>query len=71
VTGVEEATMSEHAAELPEERRKEVFRTLVEAQDQDMGVEQSRRAVAQQFGLTEADVRRIEREGLDGAWPPL
>lgn len=34
-------------------------------------VAQSRNAVAERFGITEAQVRRIEREGLDNAWPPL
>jgi hypothetical protein len=59
------------ADELPEDRRKEIFRTLVEAQDQEMSVAESRKLVAQQFGVTEADVRQIEREGLEGLWPPL
>lgn len=71
LTALEEVTMSQQHTNFTEERRKEIFRTLVEAQDQDMGVEQSRRVVAQQFDLTEAEVRRIEREGLDGMWPPL
>ena len=45
----------------------------VPAQPQDGGtaVMESRAAVAQRFGVTEADVRTIEREGLDGGWPPL
>jgi hypothetical protein len=58
-------------ARLPEERRKEVFLALVEAQDRQEGVAESRRLVAGRFGVSEADVRRIEREGLDGRWPPL
>jgi hypothetical protein len=53
------------------EQRMEVFLALVEAQDSQMGVPQSRRAVAERHGLSEQQVRRIEREGLDGAWPPL
>jgi hypothetical protein len=56
---------------VPEERRREVFRALVEEQDRELGVERSRRAVARRVGLTEAQVRRIEQEGLDGEWPPL
>jgi len=59
------------AGRLPEERRKEIFRVLVEAQDQAMSVAQSRRQVAEQFGVTEVQVREIEREGLDQVWPPL
>ena len=27
--------------------------------------------MAEQFGLTDDQVRRIEREGLDNEWPPL
>jgi len=56
---------------LPEARRKEIFQALVEAQDQDMSVAQSRRAVAEHFGTTEGEIRAIEREGLDQQWPPL
>jgi len=56
---------------LPEASRKEIFLALVEAQDRQAGVAESRRLVAGRFGLSEADVRRIEREGLDGLWPPL
>lgn len=57
--------------ELGEERRKEIFRALVEAQDTAMGVAQSRALIARRFDLTEPEVRQIEREGLDGLWPPL
>jgi hypothetical protein len=63
-----------HPAEqegLSEARRKEIFLALVEAQDHAMTVPQSRRAVAEWFGLDEGQVRRIEREGLDHHWPPL
>jgi len=49
----------------------EAFRALVEAQDAEMSVAQSRALVADRFGLTEHQVLRIEREGMDGQWPPL
>jgi hypothetical protein len=58
-------------AQLPEDRRKEIFLALVEAQDQNLTVAQSRALIAQRFGLSESQVRDIEREGLDGQWPPL
>ena len=58
-------------ARLPEGRRREIFLALVDAQDRQAGVAESRRLVAGRFGVSEADVRRIEREGLDGLWPPL
>ena len=56
---------------LPEPRRKEIFLALVEAQDQGMSPAKSRKAVAERFGVSEGQVRQIEREGLDNDWPPL
>jgi hypothetical protein len=56
---------------LPEDRRKEIFLALVEVQDEDLGVPQSREAVARRFGLSVEEVRQIEREGLDASWPRL
>ena len=61
--------MSENS--LPEERRKEIFLALVEAQDQAMSVAKSRKVVAEKFEVSEDEVRRIEREGLENGWPPL
>jgi hypothetical protein len=57
--------------DLPEEQRKQVFLTLVVAQDQGLAVANSRRLIAEQFSLTENQVRLIEREGLENEWPPL
>jgi len=57
--------------ELSEARRKEIFLALVEAQDQGASVAQSRKDIAQRFGVSEGQVRQIEREGVDGGWPPL
>ncbi len=57
--------------QIAEERRKEVFLALVEAQDHEMEVAQSRKLVAQRFDVSELQVRQIEREGLDCGWPPL
>jgi hypothetical protein len=56
---------------LSEDQRKEVFLALVDAQDHDMSVQHSRQHVAARFGLSEQQVRHIEREGLDNGWPPL
>ena len=56
---------------LSEEKRKEVFLALVDAQDHDMGVAQSRQIVAARYGVSEQQVRHIEREGLDNGWPLL
>ncbi len=56
---------------LPEPRRKEIFLALVEAQDHGMSPAESRKVVAERFGVSEGQVRQIEREGLDNDWPPL
>jgi hypothetical protein len=56
---------------LSEDRRKEIFLALVDAQDHEMGVVQSRQLIAERFGVSEQQVRQIEREGLDRQWPPL
>jgi hypothetical protein len=56
---------------LSEDHRKDIFRALVEAQDGGASVAESRERVAQQFSVSEQEVRRVEREGLDKGWPPL
>ncbi len=60
---------------MPEQRseaqRKEIFEALVDAQDHGMTASQSRALITQRFGVTEGELRQIEREGLDGQWPPL
>lgn len=60
--------MTEQA--LSEDRRREIFVAVVEAQDQ-MTVAQSRKLIAERFGISESQVRNIEREGIDQQWPPL
>jgi hypothetical protein len=64
-------TASKREESLPEERRKEIFFALVDAQDHEMGVAQSRKLVAERFGVSESQIRQIEHEGLDQQWPPL
>ena len=59
------------AHNLTEPVRKEIFLALVEAQDQEMPVADSRREIARRFGISEEVLRAIEREGLDNDWPPL
>jgi hypothetical protein len=56
---------------LSEERRKEIFLALVELQDQELSVAKSRQVIAERFGLSDENLRDIEREGLDNGWPPL
>jgi hypothetical protein len=57
--------------QLSEDRRKEIFLALVDAQDQEMSVLLSRKLIAQRFGVDESQIRLIEREGLERQWPPL
>jgi len=53
-------------------QKKEVFHALVATQDLGlMTVAQSVQHVASQFDITEAQLRQIEDEGIDGEWPPL
>ena len=55
----------------PIEQRMQIFKSLVEAQDQNLNVRQSRQAVADQFGISEKLIKQIEDEGIDHEWPPL
>jgi site-specific recombinase XerC len=57
--------------QLPVEVRMELFKALVEAQDQELGTVRARQLIAVRYGVGENDVRRIEEEGLQGDWPPL
>jgi hypothetical protein len=63
--------MVETSDSLPEERRREAFAALVEAQDRGDTVAESRRKVATRFGVSPQEIARIEREGMDNDWPPL
>ena len=54
-----------------EEYRRKIFLALVEAQDNEMPVPESRKAIAERFGISDETLQRIEREGLDNDWPPL
>jgi DNA-directed RNA polymerase sigma subunit (sigma70/sigma32) len=64
-------TQQKEYEQLSEDRRKEIFLALVDAQDHEMDVAQSRNFVVQRFNVTESRVRQIEREGMDNKWPPL
>jgi len=56
---------------LSQAERKDVFLALVEAQDGGLPVARSRQRVAKRFGLSEQQILGIEREGIEGKWPPL
>ena len=63
--------LDRHHVPLAEEERKEIFHALVDAQDHRLSVADSRKVIAQKFGVSERQLRQIEREGLDKEWPPL
>lgn len=62
---------AEPAGPLTVDRRRAAFAALVQAQDAGESVPASRAAVGRRFGLTDAQMRSIEREGMDNGWPPL
>jgi len=57
--------------DLPESRRGQLFHLLVIAQDYAMSVAEARQMACDLFGIAEAQVVRIEQEGLESTWPPL
>lgn len=65
--------MTQHNSEehLSEPVRKEIFSALVDAQDHEMSVEQSRKVITEKFGISDSQLRKIEREGIEQQWPPL
>lgn len=58
-------------ANLSDERRQAIFRSIIEAQDAGASVAKSRTETAKQFEVTEEQVKNIEREGIELQWPPL
>jgi hypothetical protein len=56
---------------MTEQIAKEMFVELVNQQDAGVPVADSKRFVAEQFGVSLDEVRGIERLGLDQTWPPL
>ena len=63
--------LGEEGKPISEERRREIFLALVTEQDSKIGVEESRGHVAKRFDISEGQVRKIEKEGLENDWPPL
>ena len=64
-------TQDNGSQQIAEDRRKEIFRAIVDAQDQQIDVAESRKMAVERFGVSESQVRIIEREGMDNNWPPL
>jgi hypothetical protein len=59
------------APELSEQVSKEIFLALVEEQDAGAPPAMSKEIVAKRFGISQDQLRLVERQGLDGEWPPL
>src|SRR5262249_12645196 len=54
------------------QQRKEIFRALVDTQDQKlMRVSDSRHSIIRQYKITDVQLKQIEEEGSDKDWPPL
>jgi hypothetical protein len=54
------------------QQRREIFRALVDTQDQNtMSVAESRQSIIKHYKITDAQLRQIEEEGSDRDWPPL
>lgn len=66
-----ELFVNDSSDSLSEERRREVFAALVEAQDRGASVGDSRQSIAKHFNISREAVAQIEREGMDNEWPPL
>lgn len=54
-----------------ESQQREIFLELVTAQDSGQSVEQSRRQVAERYGISVSELLMIEKDGLSYQWPPL
>jgi hypothetical protein len=65
--------MAKEKAEEPisTEERKTIFLALVQSQDEGMSLVRSRKAIAERFEISDRQLREIEKEGIDGNWPPL
>jgi hypothetical protein len=53
---------------IPEHIRQKMFHLLVTGQDMEMTVAESRRMITDKFGVSEDQVRRVEREGIQRGW---
>lgn len=59
------------AKRLTVDERREIFHDLVTTQDEMRNVAQSRKVIIQKYGISDAQLRKIEEEGINREWPPL
>jgi hypothetical protein len=57
--------------QISEDRRKEIFAAIVEAQDDNADVIRCRQLIAFRFGLNDTQIEQIEQQGIESEWPPL
>jgi hypothetical protein len=58
--------------ELSEDRRREIYQALADEQDlYEFTAEQARQRVTSRYGISDARLREIEREGRENLWPPF
>jgi signal transduction histidine kinase len=67
---VGEAAMEHSERTLSEALRQQVFQMLVEQEDRAIPAAQSRRVVAERFGISEDQLDGIESEGVENGWSP-
>ena len=53
------------------QQRRDIFRDLVATQDLGMPVRRSYQIITEKYDITDVQLRHIEDEGLEKAWPPL
>jgi hypothetical protein len=53
------------------DERREIFHDLVTTQDEVRNVPQSRKMIVDKYGISEAQLKKIEEEGINREWPPL
>ena len=56
---------------LPDDRRRAIFADVVAARDEGLAVAAARESVAARHGVSQDEVRAVEREGVERGWPPL
>jgi hypothetical protein len=60
------------AKRLTIQQRREIFRALVEVQDEGrFSVADSLQHICQEYAITDEQLRQIQDEGIEKEWPPL
>jgi len=54
-----------------QDKRQRIFADLVGLQDKGMNTLESRRQIADRYGIEPQELIEIEEEGIEQEWPPL